>query len=172
MSVSKYLNKITQLSRYAPKDIAIDNAQQKWFKRGLNPSLKVQVVSNGSVDFQHMVDKAMFIEESRRALEESSKRKMVQHGPHQNQCATAYLFHPSCRLQGSCIGTSPSSLRIPQLQHQQQQSNLRSHLFQLPRDMSLCPQLPMKASPNANSFQLGSYTSCTIPILVFLKFSK
>ena len=44
MSLGEYLNKFTQLSRYAPEDVATDNARQKRFKCGLNPSLKVQVV--------------------------------------------------------------------------------------------------------------------------------
>ena len=80
MSVSEYLNKFTQLSRYAPEDVASDDARQKRFKRGLNPSLKVQVVGNDYADFQHLVNKAMLIEESRRELVESYKKKMTQHG--------------------------------------------------------------------------------------------
>ena len=41
LSVTEYLNKFTQISRYAPEDVASDDARQKRFKRGLNPSLKV-----------------------------------------------------------------------------------------------------------------------------------
>ena len=32
MSVGEYLNKLTQLSRYAPEDVATDDARQKRFK--------------------------------------------------------------------------------------------------------------------------------------------
>ena len=67
----------------------MDNARQKRFKRELNPSLKVQVVGNDYVDFQHMVDKDVLIEDSRRELDESRKRKMIQHGVHQNQLQRA-----------------------------------------------------------------------------------
>lgn len=83
ISVSEYLNKFTQLSRYAQEDVAINDARQKCFKRGLHPSLKVQVVGNDYTDFQHLVNRAMFIKESHRDLVEFHKRKAIQHGTHQ-----------------------------------------------------------------------------------------
>ena len=83
MTVSEYLTKFTQLSRYAREDVAIDDARQKRFKRGLHPSLKVQVVGNDYPDFQHMVNKAMLIEESCREISETYKRKMSHSSAHQ-----------------------------------------------------------------------------------------
>ena len=83
MTVSEYLNKFTQLSRYAQDDVATDDARQKRFKRGLNPSLKVQVVGNDYAELQQLVNKTMLIEESHREIAESYKRKMMQPSAHQ-----------------------------------------------------------------------------------------
>ena len=83
MSMSEYLNKFTQLSRYTPEDVATDDARQKRFKRGLIPSLKVQVIGNDYVDFQQIVNKTLLIEESCRELAESYKQKLTQPGAHQ-----------------------------------------------------------------------------------------
>lgn len=128
MSVNEYINKFAQLSRYAPENVVTDNARQKCFKRGLNPSLKTQVVGNDYVDFQHMVDKVVLIEESRCELEESCKRKMMQHGSHQNRpqrlrMNVQHLVHftpPAALFQDSTTSTkTTTNLREATIQLQE-----------------------------------------------------
>ena len=44
MSVSDYLNKFSQLARYAAEDVATDKARQSLFLKGLNTGLQVSLI--------------------------------------------------------------------------------------------------------------------------------
>jgi hypothetical protein len=62
MAVNEYLNSFIQLSRYAPDDINTDEKKQDVFLSGLNDDIQFQLLSTNYADFQHMVDKAIVIE--------------------------------------------------------------------------------------------------------------
>ena len=114
MTVSEYLNKFTQLARYAPEDVASDDARQKRFKKGLNPSLKVQVVGNDYAEFQQLVNKSLLIEESRRELSESYKRKMSQPSAHQGHPQRARTnAQPPARFTPQATYRAPAAVPRP-----------------------------------------------------------
>jgi hypothetical protein len=58
MTVNEYLNSFIQLSRYAPDDI------------------QFQLLNTDYADFQHMVDKAIVVENKIREMEKDGKRKV------------------------------------------------------------------------------------------------
>jgi hypothetical protein len=79
MTVNEYLNSFFQLSRYAPDDINSDKKKQDMFLSGLNDDIQFQLLNADYVDFQHMVDKAIVIENMIKEMEKDGKRKVSFH---------------------------------------------------------------------------------------------
>jgi hypothetical protein len=77
MTVNEYLNSFIQLSRYAPDDINTDEKKQDVFLNGLNVDIQFQLLNT---DFQHMVDKAVVIENKIKEMEKDGKRKVSFYG--------------------------------------------------------------------------------------------
>jgi hypothetical protein len=80
ITVNEYLNSFIQLSRYAPDDINIDQKKQDMFLNGLNDDIQFQLLNTDYADFQHMVDKAIVIENQIKEMENDGKRKVSFHG--------------------------------------------------------------------------------------------
>jgi hypothetical protein len=76
MTVNEYLNSFIQLSRYAPDDINMDEKKQVVFLSGLNDDIQFQALNTDYADFQHMVDKAIVIENKIKEMEKDGKRKV------------------------------------------------------------------------------------------------
>jgi hypothetical protein len=74
--VNEYLNSFIQLSRYAPDDINTDEKKQDVFLNGLNDDIQFQLLNTYYAGFQHMVDKAIVIENKIREMEKDGKRKV------------------------------------------------------------------------------------------------
>jgi hypothetical protein len=74
MSVSEYVTRFTQLSRYAPDNVDTDEKKQDWFLNGLNDVLAYALEARDFVNFQDMVDKVLVLENRREIMER--KRKM------------------------------------------------------------------------------------------------
>ena len=79
MSVCKYHNWFTQLSRYALGEVDSDAKKQKRFLKWLNDGLQLQLMTVVYVDYQTLVDRAIVIENKHQEMEEK-KRK------HDHQC--------------------------------------------------------------------------------------
>jgi hypothetical protein len=75
MTVNEYLNSFIQLSRYAPDNINTDEKKQDVFLSGLNDDIQFQLLNTDYVDFQHMVDKAIVIENKIREMEKMARGK-------------------------------------------------------------------------------------------------
>jgi hypothetical protein len=76
MTVNEYLNSFIQLSRYAPDNINTDEKKQDMFLNGLNDDIQFQLLNTDYADFQHMVDKAIVIENKIKEMEKDGKRKV------------------------------------------------------------------------------------------------
>jgi hypothetical protein len=75
MTVNEYLNKFTQMSRYAPDDVNTDEMKQDAFLNGLNDETEFQLLNTDYEDFQKMVDKAISVESKIKQMEKNGKRK-------------------------------------------------------------------------------------------------
>jgi hypothetical protein len=64
------------LSRYAPDDINVDEKKQDVLLNGLNDDIQFQLLNTDYTDFQHMVDKAIVIENKIKEMEKDDKRKV------------------------------------------------------------------------------------------------
>jgi translation initiation factor RLI1 len=76
MTVNEYLNKFTQMSRYAPDDVNTDEKKQDAFLNGLNEEIQFQLLNTNYEDFQKMVDKAIIVENKIKEMEKNGKWKM------------------------------------------------------------------------------------------------
>jgi hypothetical protein len=80
MTLNEYLNAFIQLLRYATEDINTDEKKRDMFLNGLNDEIQFQLLNIDYVDFQHMVNKAIVIENKIKEMEKDGKRKMPYHG--------------------------------------------------------------------------------------------
>jgi hypothetical protein len=76
MSVTEYLNSFIQLARYGPDDINMDEKKQDMFLNGLNDDIQFQLLNTNYADFQHMVDKAVVIENKIKEMEKDGTSKV------------------------------------------------------------------------------------------------
>jgi hypothetical protein len=75
MTMNEYLNSFIQLSRYTPDDINTDEKKQDMFLNVLNDDIQFQLLNTDYADFQHMVDKAIVIENKIKEMEKDGKRR-------------------------------------------------------------------------------------------------
>jgi hypothetical protein len=80
MIVNEYLNSFIQLSIYAPDNINTDEKKQDMFLNGLNDDIQFQLLNTDYTDFQHMVDKAIIIQNKIKEMKKNGKRKVSFHG--------------------------------------------------------------------------------------------
>ncbi|XP_024311250.1 uncharacterized protein LOC112269241 [Brachypodium distachyon] len=99
MSVTEYLSKFTQLARYGRADIPTEADRTARFLKGLNPGLKDRLVSHDFPTFQHLVNKAILQENSRRELEEHRKRRAPQGHSGASSSRQKTSQHPGYRVQ-------------------------------------------------------------------------
>jgi hypothetical protein len=78
MSVSEYVTRFTQLSRYAPDNVDTNEKKQDCFLNGLNDGLAYALEARDFVNFQDMVDKTLALKNRRGIMER--KRKMQHTG--------------------------------------------------------------------------------------------
>jgi hypothetical protein len=77
MIVNQYIRKFIKLARYAPEDVNSNKKKQKRFRRGLNASLREQMVTHIYPDFNTLMNRAILLEEERVRGEGEQKRKFL-----------------------------------------------------------------------------------------------
>jgi hypothetical protein len=95
MSVNEYVTKFTQLSRYAPHEVNIDEKKQECFLNGLNSGLAYALEARDFANLQGMVNKALMLENRRGVMER--KHKLVrqhQSGSSSRPCVTTSSVGP------------------------------------------------------------------------------
>jgi hypothetical protein len=81
MTVSEYVTRFTQLSRYALNDVDTDEKKQECFLNGLDDGLAYALEVRDFENFQTMVDKALVLENRRGIL---SRKRKQEHQTQQN----------------------------------------------------------------------------------------
>jgi hypothetical protein len=74
MSVSEYRDKFIQLSRYAPAEVADDEAKKDHFRNGLIGPIKYQLMVHTFENFQKMVDNAIMVEQAHKEMGEQKRK--------------------------------------------------------------------------------------------------
>jgi hypothetical protein len=78
MTVSEYVTRFTQLSRYTPDNVDTNEKKQDWFLNGLNDGLAYALEAHDFINFPDMVDKPLVLENRSGIMEQ--KRKMQRTG--------------------------------------------------------------------------------------------
>jgi hypothetical protein len=68
LSVSEYMDKFLQLSRYALEDVNMDAKRQYHFLRGLVDPLHYQLMNHTFLTFQHLIDREIMTERKRQEM--------------------------------------------------------------------------------------------------------
>jgi hypothetical protein len=95
MIVNEYLNSFIQLSRYAPDDINTDEKKQDVFLSGLNDDIQFQLLNTDYANFQHIVDKAIVIENMIREMEGDGKTKVSFSGQSSGSNVRSHFTQPN-----------------------------------------------------------------------------
>jgi hypothetical protein len=74
VSVAEFRDRFIELSRYAPEEVADDAKKQERFMEGLAGPLRYQLMSHTFPSFQHLLDKAIFLEFMHRELGELKRK--------------------------------------------------------------------------------------------------
>jgi hypothetical protein len=100
MSVNEYVNKFTQLSRYASHEVDTDEKKHECFLNGLNEGLAYALEARDFENFQGMVNKALVLKNHRGVMERMHKL-VHQHQPgssskpHVATSSSGPVFHPT-----------------------------------------------------------------------------
>jgi hypothetical protein len=123
MTVNEYLNSFIQLSRYAPDDINTDEKKQDEFLSGLNDDIQFQLLNTDYADFQHMVDKAIVIENKIREMEKDGKRKVPFSGHSSGSNVRPRFTQPNQLFKPLSMNRPPMLVQMPRSQFLTQQPN-------------------------------------------------
>jgi hypothetical protein len=121
MTVNECLNSFIQLSRYAPNDINTDEKKQDVFLSGLNDDIQFQLLNTDYADFQHMVDKAIVIENKIKEMEKDGKRQVSFSGQSSGSNVRPRFSQPN------------QFFKPPQMNHTQMPMQLQHPQFQMQR---------------------------------------
>jgi hypothetical protein len=91
MSVNQYLDKFTQLSRYAPDEVNTDPKRQERFLDGLIGPLNYQLQSHTFPDFASLLNKAIGLENKNKELSEQ-KHNFQSQGQSNSNTHPRYSF--------------------------------------------------------------------------------
>ena len=84
-----------KLARYAREDVNSDKKKQKCFRRGLNASLREQMVTHIYPDFNTLMDRTILLEEEQVKGEGERKRKfLIQCAHHQERTQRVHKVTP------------------------------------------------------------------------------
>ncbi|KAE8814175.1 hypothetical protein D1007_08599 [Hordeum vulgare] len=86
--VKEYLQKFNLLSRYEPDDVRTEATKVECFMEGLQHSLQYQLVVCDYRTLCDLVNKALMLEDKRRAMNDTRKCKLMGNGgsSHQKTC--------------------------------------------------------------------------------------
>nr|AAV43966.1 putative polyprotein [Oryza sativa Japonica Group] len=90
-SVNEYLSQFNKLARYAPEEVDTDKKKIRKFLKGIAVGMRLQLLAPDFPTFQHMINKALLLEDARKkATEEYKKRNVTSFksplGPSAVQC--------------------------------------------------------------------------------------
>jgi hypothetical protein len=123
MSVNEYLDKFTQLSRYAPDEVNTDPKRQERFLDGLIGPLNYQLQSHTFPDFATLLNKAIGLENKRRELGEQ-KGKFQSQGQSSSHTRPRYSYQQNTPFRsGGHGGKHPQNMQLQRSFQQPQRFN-------------------------------------------------
>jgi hypothetical protein len=156
MTMNEYHNSFIQLSIYAPGDINTDEKKNDMFLNGLNDDIQFQLLNTDYTDFQHMVDKAIVIENEIKEMEKDSKRKVSFYGQPSRSNIRSHFSLPNQFFKPPQMNQLQMPMQVPRPQFQMQQTNFQAQRpsFQMQRPQQQAPQ-PNVKQPSRQNMQQG-----------------
>jgi hypothetical protein len=111
------------LSRYAPNDINTDEKKQDVFLNGLNDDIQFQLLNTDYADFQHMVDKAIVVENKIREMEKDGKRKVSFSGQSSGSNVRPHFTQPNPFYKPLQMNRPQMPVQVPRSQFPMQRPN-------------------------------------------------
>jgi hypothetical protein len=141
MTVNEYLNSFIQLSRYAPDDINTDEKKQDVLLNGLNDDIQYQLLNTDYAVFQHMVDKAVVIENKIKEMEKDGKRKVSFSGQSSGSNVRSCFSQPNQFFKPPQMNRPPMPVQVPRPQFLTQRPNFQAQRpsFQMQRPQQQPP---------------------------------
>jgi hypothetical protein len=154
--VNEYLNSFIQSSRYAPDDISTYKKKQDMFLNGLNDDIQFQLLNTDYADFQHMVDKAIVIENKIREMENDGKRKVPFSGQSSGSNVRPRFRQPNQFFKPLQMNRPPMPVQVPRSQFPTQRPNfhVQRPSFQTQRPQQQLSR-PNGQQPPCQSMQQG-----------------
>jgi hypothetical protein len=156
MTVNEYLNSFIQLSRYVPDDINTDEKKHDMFLNELNDDIQLQLLNTDYADFQHVVDKAIVIENKIKEMEKDDKRKVSFHGQPLGSNVRPRFSQPNQFFKSPQMNQSQMPVQVPHPQFLMQRLNFQAQRlnFQMQRPQQQPPQ-PSMQQPSCQNMQQG-----------------
>jgi hypothetical protein len=132
MTVNGYLNSFIQLSRYAPDDINTDEKKQDVFLNGLNDDIQSHLLNTDYADIQHMVDKAIVIENKIKEMEKDGKRKVSFSGQSSGSNVRPCFKQPNQFFKPLQMNRPPMPVQVPRPQFPTQRSDFQAQHLSFP----------------------------------------
>jgi hypothetical protein len=164
MTVNEYLNSFIQLSRYAPDDISMDEKKQDVFLNGLNDDIQFQLLNTDYADFQHMVDKAIVIENKIKEMEKDGKRNMSFSGQSSGSNVRPRFSQPNQFFKPLQMNRPLMPVQVPRSQFLTQRPNFQAQRlsFQMQRPQQQPPR-PNRQQPSRQKMQQGPRSNAPTP---------
>jgi hypothetical protein len=142
MIVNEYLNSFIQLSRYAPDDINMDEKKQDVFLSGLNDDIQFQLLNTDYADLQHMVDKAIVIENKIKEMEKDGMRKVPFSGQSSGSNVRPRFKQPNQFYKSLQMNRLPMPVQVSRSQFLTQRPNFQAQCpsFQMQRPQQQPPR--------------------------------
>jgi hypothetical protein len=134
MTVNEYINSFIQLPRYTPDGINTDKQKHDMFLNGLNDDIQFHLLNTDYAYFQHVVDKAVVIENKIKEMEKDGKRKVSSHGQPSGSNVRPHFSQPNQFFKSPQMNHPQMPVQVPRPRFLTQRPN-----FQVP-----CPSLQMQ----------------------------
>jgi hypothetical protein len=117
LMVNEYLIQFIQLLRYATNDVNTNDKKHDTFLKGLNDEIQFHLLNTDYLDFQHLVDKAITIENKIKEMEKDGKCKMVFLGQHFGSNTRPRFSQPSQFVRAPFLNHPPRQVLHMQFQN-------------------------------------------------------
>jgi hypothetical protein len=124
------------------------------FLNGLNDDIQFQLLNTDYADFQHMVDKAIVIENKIKEIEKDGKRKVSFYGQSSGSNVRPRFSQPTQFFKPLQMNRRPMPVQVPHSQFLTQQPNFQAQCpsYQMPRPQQQPPR-PNGQQPSRQSMQ-------------------
>jgi hypothetical protein len=156
MTMNENLNLFIQLSRYAPDDINTDEKKHDMFLNGLNDDIQFQLLNTYYADFQHVVNKAIVIENKIKEMEKDGERKVSFHGQPSGSNVRPRFSQPNQFFKSPQMNRPhmPMQVSCPQFPMQRPNFQAPRLSFQMQRPQQQPPR-PSVQQPSCQNMQQG-----------------